>query len=1163
MNTSQSQVLRLIERTRWRIRAGRWLAFALGWSALPPLLLTLFAVLEHLGSHEPATRATLREGLGAALLLWPLGLALAALWHFVLRRSRPDRLETAARLGWGSDAVRDRLLNALQIVEAGRENRAGYDPELILASLDAVVPDLASVDMRRVLPLAARRKGLRVAGFGWLLGALLLLLGGADARLALRRVAEPTRDFRPPPPFSLRVEANWPDSLHPGRVLRGQSLALAVRPEGDGLPESVELVAREAGRPERVWELPLRRGLARLDELQPQADLVLVARAPSLQLGRRSQVESAPLALTVLEVPRLDSIRVEVSPPRYTGLPARQLAPGAGDLVAPQGSLVRASALPSKPLLGAWRVLETGGEPAIEELTVEDGRLADEFRLRRDGRWGFEILDEDSLQEEPPLRWSLRALPDRPPTLRVLAPEAPEGRLDRNLELPLLALAEDDYGFSGLDLVWIRVSSVTRSLIDLPDPSTLDGPPAGWTVRALELAALTAEQGDRRRAALEERWDLRPLDLLPDDELAFYFELRDNDGWSGPKAVRSALYRYKMPGLEELFAEAEESGSELAEAAEEVLQRTRENQRKLEELREELRREAEPELSWERQQRLKQIVREQQELLKEGAEVGRKLEAAEERMVKNDLISEELRDKMRQLKEALQQAISPELMERLKRAAEDSRRPERAGEPPRAMRDMEEVLKTMEKQLDRFLSVLEEMRLEQRLDELARRAEDLLERQRDLDARPPAEAERHAAEQQRQAEDAARLETDLAAMEQEFGERPDFPKEALDSAEQQMDEKRIPERLDEMGQKMQAGEAPEGEAGEEMDQDLNELAETLQRALQQSRQQAREQMAKELEKIAQELLVVSYAQEGISNDLNGLGRRSARLPELAERTLDNRLGVDASAGEVDRLSRASFNVPPGVLQQLGGALAQLDGMLAGFHERRLGEVGVQSPQAMASVNSAILQLKKAASDMKSGSSASGFEEMMEKLAQASSQQQCLNGQCSKLMCNTPGQSEKPLSISFGEAAGEQGEIRKDLESLSEKLGEDGQPRLGDLGQVASDMREVEKDLADQNFTERTQRLQERILSRLLDAQRSVRNQDQSKKRESRSAETLFAPPPPPLELDSQRDIERDLLRALRARYSPEAEELIRDYFRALEREEDRAAAGAAGGADAR
>jgi hypothetical protein len=201
---------------------------------------------------------------------------------------------------------------------------------------------------------------------------------------------------------------------------------------------------------------------------------------------------------------------------------------------------------------------------------------------------------------------------------------------------------------------------------------------------------------------------------------------------------------------------------------------------------------------------------------------------------------------------------------------------------------------------------------------------------------------------------------------------------------------------------------------------------------------------------------------------------------------------------------------------------------------------------MGRVNLAILLLKEAQQQMEKSGSSSGFQEMMEKMAQSASRQQCLNGQCTNLMSLKPGQSQKPMSISFGDAQSEQGSIRKDLESLQEKLGEDGKPRLGDLGQAAADMKEVEKDLANRTYTERTQKLQERIVSRLLDAQRSVRRQDEEKKRESRSAQPLRAAAPPPVELQRERALERDLQRALQGGYRPEMQELIRDYFRALE-----------------
>jgi hypothetical protein len=234
------------------------------------------------------------------------------------------------------------------------------------------------------------------------------------------------------------------------------------------------------------------------------------------------------------------------------------------------------------------------------------------------------------------------------------------------------------------------------------------------------------------------------------------------------------------------------------------------------------------------------------------------------------------------------------------------------------------------------------------------------------------------------------------------------------------------------------------------------------------------------------------------------------------------------------------------LAELGVASRNLEEMLLGFHERQMGRMATLSPDAMGRVNATILLLKESQRKMKQGSSASGFQEMMEKMAEASARQQCLNGQCNKLMGLKPGQSQKPMSISFGEAGKEQGAIRQQMESLSEQMGQDGKPRLGDVGQAAADMQEVEKDLAAQNFTERTQKLQERILSRLLDAQRSVRRQDEEKKRESRSGQDVRAARPAPLEMQEAARLQRDMLRALQGGYRPEMQDLIRDYFQALE-----------------
>jgi len=746
--------------------------------------------------------------------------------------------------------------------------------------------------------------------------------------------------------------------------------------------------------------------------------------------------------------------------------------------------------------------------------------------------------------------------PDLPPRLRVLSPREVEGRLDAGLALDLAALAEDDYGLTRLRLAWKVRSRAEQEGVATPDPAALDSLPRDWGRRDLPLRPLVdgeaSATGPGVRAAAELRWDLAPLNLLPEDELVFFLELWDNDGWLGAKSVRSALYRFRMPGLEELFAESRDEEQDVEREAEELLEKAKENSRQFQELREELRRD--PQMTWEKEQRLKQVVREQEEVARQAGELAQRLDEAQQKADSRNLLSDELRDKLKQLQTLLNEVMSPELLEKLRKAAEEAMKNPQQQASQRPQADMEEVLRKMEQQLDRFLSVLEQMKLEQRLEELARRAEALLEQQRQLSGeldksgRPKEKAAEQAARQQ----EAERLQEDMEQLRDEFGHRPDFPADQLEQARRQMRDKRIPPRLGEMKEQLSGDQAPSQESREQMDQDLNELADQLQQALQQSRQQAMAELGKEIDRLVQELLAVSRQQEAISGGLTGLGARSARLPLLAEETLENQLGVRAAARGVQELLRKSLHLSPATLTELGLADQHLTAMLQDFHERQTGRMRSLSPDAMGRVNLAILMLKEAERQMNQSGSSSGLQQMMEKMAGAASRQQCLNGQCNNLMGMKPGQGQKPMSISFGEAKGEQGSIREDVESLRKQQGSEGKPQLGDLGQMASDMREVEKDLANQTYTERTRKLQERILGRLLDAQRSVRRQDEEKKRESRSAQDLRATPPPPVELQRERALERELQRALQGGYTPEMQELIRDYFRALEADAEEA-----------
>ncbi|MCB9473831.1 MAG: hypothetical protein H6678_08480 [Candidatus Delongbacteria bacterium] len=1175
-STGHSRVLARLARFR---RELKWAQVQRAWGfwlGLLPLHVLVLAILEHTGDHSLDTRQNLLHFLELGFWLWAAGLLVPALWIFGVRRGTPSDEELAGQLGWGSAEIRDRLLNALQLQNGSRENREGYDPELMLASLDQLLPALDRHEDRRSLPLASRTRALKSGAGMALVLVLIALAGGHDSLTALQRILHPERDFRPPAAFSLLLSSDR-DTL-----ILGERLSIEVEPRGTELPAQVELFS-QVGHEEPVRRvLPLKRGVARAEDLGPAVSTRFWAAA--------GEIHSDTLDVLVRIPPVLRELRVAFQPPAYTGLPRQELPEGLGDVHCPVGSRVELSGRLSEPVSLATLSLEAGRGPEQKSLLDNFGDAGDslafrtQFVARGAGRWELAFLDHEGLPTRGDLAHELSVIPDQPPVLRVLVPTESEGRLERDLSQKLVAVAEDDYGIGRLRLVYTIRSGLLSHGEELPDPSQLTAPPEGWHEKDLPL-----NRSERVRATLDDNWDLSPAGLLPDDRVHFYLEVFDNDGWNGAKSVRSVLYTLKVPGMEELYAEVEEDQGDLASEAAEILEETRENSRHLQELSQEMRKQPEP--SWEQQQKLKQLTERQEELMQQASETSEKLEQLQQKLEMNNMVSEELKQKFMRLSELLKEAIDPELMEKLKQASQQVQAEETPQAPrEKNLQEMKDLLKEMERQMEQFLSVLEDMRMQQKLEEFGRRLMEMADRQdqlgQDMDQRSGQEL---APEEQALRKDFQELQKEIGQFQQDFSDKSTMPREQLQSYQEQVQQAQPESAMQELSEQLQAGDTGEQsqQDSDKLELDLESLAAQMQDAAKQASNNSKNEMAREIDRVCQELLVLSHLQEKVNAGNTDLDARSARLPVLAEQALENRLGVAACADAVGAMSMKSFLIPKRALALLGAGLSSLDRMLVSYEERNLGELRRNGPHVLGNVNQTILALKEAKSQMQQASSSSGFEEMMEQLAQASARQQGLNGQCSKLMSNTPGNSQKPMSVSFGDAAAQQGELRQQMESLAAKLGqegrskgsgktpgqgeagEEGEPQpgsgkrpgdqpgeqqvLGDMGQVASDMKEVEKDLANQQYTERTRMLQERILTRLLEAQQSVRRQDFSQKRQSRSADPLKAAAPPELSgVQNTESLEQDLLRALREGYTPEYEKLIRDYFRALESDGTRA-----------
>jgi hypothetical protein len=205
--------------------------------------------------------------------------------------------------------------------------------------------------------------------------------------------------------------------------------------------------------------------------------------------------------------------------------------------------------------------------------------------------------------------------------------------------------------------------------------------------------------------------------------------------------------------------------------------------------------------------------------------------------------------------------------------------------------------------------------------------------------------------------------------------------------------------------------------------------------------------------------------------------------------------------------------------------------------------------AMSNLNLAVLMLFKANEAVQKSCSGSGMSEMMQKLGQMSRKQGILNQQTQSLM-PLPGMK---LSMSQRNAlrnlAAQQDALRRQLDELGQDLGQRGD-LLGRLDDLAREMKEVTDDMNQARVNRRTLERQERILSRLLDAQKSVNRREFSRKRKADTGLDVIRKGPDGSENESSYEnwLSGAARKALEESYPRKYDRLIKAYFKSLQTE---------------
>ncbi|KPK95580.1 hypothetical protein AMJ80_04775 [bacterium SM23_31] len=1054
--------------------------------------------------------------------------------------------ELSRKAGNTFPEIRDKLLNAIQVFTQLTRSKERYSPALIADTMNRVGSSFAAYDFTRSIDHGRLRRHLYLFGsFAGIFLIFILLTSGAVNRAAVR-IFQPTKNFQIPYSFSLDVSPGSIEMIRnePFRAVVSvsgktpRSMSIFIKRESSSEYEKHDLTEAESG----TYEF-------KVEKVKESFNYFIRGReGAGLFIGRN--IDSEEYSVHVIYRPTVRNLKLHLEYPAYSFLGSRYLEDNIGDAAALKGTIIRAELTLNKPVKEASLHFTDG---AAIPLTAGGVKSEGSFIVMKDTRYTIHLLDEDDITNSEPIEYRISAVQDAYPYIQFTIP-GENTDLTEDKQILIGLKISDDFGLTQLML--------GHRLVDREEAGTLLTPES---IRNLLNDSLAFKYTD---VPLEDKsgiiqdvyrlWDLENIQLFPEDRIIYFAEVYDNDGISGSKRTRTRTFTLRLPSIDELFEQAAQSQEIQEEKLSEIVEEGKELQEKLKELSHEFLQTNE--LEWEQKQKADEALKKQEDIKKRLEDIKKEIEELIEKFEKNDLLSAETLDKYKELQELLEELYSPELqteMQKLQQSLENAAQMDQNRQNLDNFRNAQE---SFTEQVNRTLELLKRLQIEQMMDEVVTKAEHITETQQTINTKLDTLAQKSEAGQKQSEldkEKLARQEKDLVKntdnlqnsiekLLEKMIEQPDFPREKLSETLKDIEQKELQGQMLKLSQEMFKEAIKKSlDTGRQLEKELKEIEENLKEAQQEMTENQKEDILRAMRKSASDLLELSKKQEELKSESKSLTTNSDKFREIADKQNDITAGLLRIIGSLVNISEKSFFITPELGISLGEILSAMQGSIKMLEERnKAGSISNQD-KSMQGLNESIIQLREIMKNVQESTGGTGFNEFVERMQQLAGQQQKLNQNTESL--SQGGALSLEQQAAMQRLAQEQELIRKSLEQLQKEMQEPVNLKER-LEQMGTDMREVIKDMKDLNITGRTLQLQEQILSRMLDAQRSIHRRDFSKKRVAETAKQYEGIDPgilPENLGEHKRYLEEDLIKALKEGYTRDFEVLIKNYFDSL------------------
>jgi hypothetical protein len=546
-------------------------------------------------------------------------------------------------------------------------------------------------------------------------------------------------------------------------------------------------------------------------------------------------------------------------------------------------------------------------------------------------------------------------------------------------------------------------------------------------------------------------------------------------------------------------------------------------------------------MSYEAAEQARAVAKDQRALADRVKNLQEQASALEQQLKQAGALDSSLARQLRDAQELLRQALTPELMEQMKKL-EDAAQQLSGDQARQAMKDLAAMQQRLREQLEKSAEMLKRAAFEGAMQTLKDEAKDIANRERQLADSAKGgggggdrdqqrdQARQLAARSERFTDEVKKLEDRLAREKADPGaKRADQarqhgqastekmkdaageaskPNDAGSKSAQQTDGSRQSkggrQSNGSPGQRAPGGQSQQGDmqssAGEAASQ-MEQAAQAMQDARDAQVSEWKKELTGDLDQTIQELLQMAREESAMEQKTRS---GDASPQDMRGQQSAVKQGVDEAAQRMQKAGQKSSLLSSRSQRAMSDAqqkVAQATQQMA--EQRGEGQAANSLGDAAEALNRAAASLARDRERVNSASSASGFAEMLQQLQEMAKKQGSINAQAQGLMPMPGGQMSSELQATARALARQQRSVAQQLDEMGEGAGGDR------AAQLAKEARQLADALEGGRIDGTTLARQQQLFRRLLDAGRSLEKDERedSNKREAKAArgDELFTP----------------------------------------------------------